>query len=141
QNIWVARMVIWRIFHYVGFEKIDNFDLDAIPLKNPLKVFDKIKTADIIAATGIYPIGIGKSYGFTLNMGSVELRNSKRMDQFWDSLARESISRLPDDQLLLNRALYEEGITWKIKKPYNFTSYNDSAVMFGSVHGVTRNGF
>ncbi|CAH1783367.1 unnamed protein product, partial [Owenia fusiformis] len=141
QNIWVARMVIWRIFHYVGFEKIDNFDLDAIPLKNPLKVFDEIKAADIVAATGTYPIDIGRLYGFTLNMGSVELRNSKRMNQLWDSIARESVFSVPDDQLLINRALHEEGITWTIKKPYTFTSYNDSAIMFGSVRGVTRNGF
>ncbi|CAH1778126.1 unnamed protein product, partial [Owenia fusiformis] len=143
KSIWAIRLVLWRIMHHIGFEKIINFDADAIPLQDPLRYFDKYPRSEIIAMAGRYPEIISQKVGFTLNMGTCQLRDSHFMRVFWDEVARQSdkSDRPADDQYIINYTLFIKDIEWNIVSSHrSFPWHNESAVMHRDVTGQTGDG-
>ena len=75
-GIMLVRLGFLRILNWLGFD-VAHFDADALILKNPQPLFDKYKT-DIVSSNAIYPFDLGKRWHFTLCMGAILVRSSKK---------------------------------------------------------------
>ncbi|CAH1778127.1 unnamed protein product, partial [Owenia fusiformis] len=142
-SIWTTRLVLWRLMHHIGFEKVINFDADAIPLQDPLQYFDRYPRSEIIAMAATFPESISQTVGFSLNMGTCQLRDSHFMRVFWDEVARQSdnSTKKPDDQYIINYTLFIKGLEWNIvSSRRSFPGHNESAVMHRDVTGQTGDG-
>jgi len=98
---WNLRLkVIYEII-FLGFDVLHS-DLDAIWVKNPLKFIDN--KYDLIASTGTFPINISKKLGFSLCMGWMYFRHTKRILSVLANTL--SVDRNFDDQKRFNNVLF-----------------------------------
>ena len=69
----IPRITVMRILNYWGYD-VANYDGDAIIVKNPQPLYNKLKKSDIVGGFGRTPTQFVKSWGATLNMGVVLFR-------------------------------------------------------------------
>ncbi|CAH1786154.1 unnamed protein product, partial [Owenia fusiformis] len=125
---------------YLGFNKVLNFDTDAIPYQNVLEYLDRFPDSDIIATTGTFPKNIHSKWGFTLCMGVLELRNSPNMKYFWDELANMTRNKARiDDQVLINHILNKHNITWEFPPQESNLVMNENPKLL--INGTTLHGY
>ena len=74
-HIWLLRMVVARLLNHWGFD-VAMLDVDAIPLKDPLQMFNQYSQSDIVGQQGKYPFDLHRTWGVTLCMGVVLIRSS-----------------------------------------------------------------
>ena len=78
-KVWMARFAVIRLLNHWGYD-VQQFDTDAIILRNPKPLYDKYPDTEIVSARGKLPFELGKGpWGFTICMGAVLLRSTGRM--------------------------------------------------------------
>ena len=78
-SIWMARFAVIRLLNYWGYN-VQQFDTDAVILRNPKPLYDKYPDSEIVSARGKMPFELGRGpWGFTVCMGAVLVRSTKRM--------------------------------------------------------------
>ena len=72
----VARISVMRILNRWGFD-VANFDSDAMILRNPVPLFRRYPTADVIGSCGgSYPLTLWRRWGVVICMGAILVRSS-----------------------------------------------------------------
>ena len=77
-QVHIVRLNVIRLINHFGFDVV-NYDCDAILLKNPQKVFDGKKDADLIGTFGKGPASLFRKWGVTLNTGVMLLRANQKI--------------------------------------------------------------
>ena len=77
-RVWMTRMAVIRLISHWGFD-VQQFDTDAIILRNPQAVFDQFPSSDVIGGRAKLPFELGKGpWGFTVSMGAILFRHTPR---------------------------------------------------------------
>lgn len=80
-RVWMTRMAVMRLINHWGFD-VQQFDTDAIILRNPQPIFELYPKGDVVSQRAILPFELGKGpWGFTMSMGVVLFRASPRTGQ------------------------------------------------------------
>ena len=78
-KVWMARFAVIRLLNHWGYD-VQQFDNDAIILRNPKPLYDKYPDTEIVSARAKLPFELGSGpWGFTVGMGAVLLRSTGRM--------------------------------------------------------------
>ena len=81
-NVWMARFAVIRLLNHWGYD-VQQFDTDAVMLRNPRPLYDRYPDYEIVSARGKLPFELGRGpWGFTVCMGAVLLRSTQRMGEF-----------------------------------------------------------
>ena len=78
-SIWMARFAVIRLLNHWGYN-VQQFDTDAVMLRNPKPLYDKYPDSEIVSARGKLPFELGRGkWGFTVCMGAVLIRSTEKM--------------------------------------------------------------
>ena len=78
-KVWMARFAVIHLLNHWGYD-VQQFDNDAIILRNPKPLYDKYPDTEIISARAKLPFELGRGpWGLTVGMGAVLLRSTGRM--------------------------------------------------------------
>ena len=77
-KVWMTRLAVIRLINHWGFD-VQQFDTDAIILRNPQPVFDLFSGFDVVGSRAKLPFELGKGqWGFTVCMGVILFRSTQR---------------------------------------------------------------
>ena len=77
-KVWMTRLAVIRLISHWGFD-VQQFDTDAIILRNPQPVFDLFSGFDVVGSRAKLPFELGKGqWGFTVCMGVILFRSTRR---------------------------------------------------------------
>ena len=80
-RVWMTRLAVIRLLNHWGYD-VQQFDNDAVLLRNPDLLFGAYSDCDLAGARGILPYELGRgSWGFTLCMGAAWLRGTEKMGE------------------------------------------------------------
>ena len=82
---WVTRLVIFRLINHWGYT-VATYDSDAIPIKNPEKLFAKFEDIDVIGTISGFPRHLYVKWGAILCMGMVVFKASKATGILYTSI-------------------------------------------------------
>ena len=81
-QVWMTRMAVIRLINHWGYD-VQQFDNDAIILKNPQPLFDQFPDSDVVGSRAMLPLELGKGpWGFTVCMGAILFRSTPRTGKF-----------------------------------------------------------
>ena len=81
-QVWMTRMAVIRLINHWGYD-VQQFDNDAIILKNPQPLFDQFPDSDVVGSRAMLPFELGKGpWGFTVCMGAILFRSTPRTGKF-----------------------------------------------------------
>ena len=82
-KVWMTRLAVIRLINHWGFD-LQQFDTDAIILRNPQPVFDRFSGFDVVGSRAKLPFELGKGqWGFTVCMGVILFRSTPRTGESW----------------------------------------------------------
>ena len=76
-EVWIPRVTIMRLINYWGYDVV-NYDADAIIVKNPQPIFDRLSSTDVIGGPDWNPKPVYEKLGVTINMGVVLIRATQQ---------------------------------------------------------------
>ena len=80
-RVWMTRLAVIRLLNHWGYD-VQQFDNDAVLLRNPQPLFDAYSDYDLFGARAILPFELGRGpWGFTLCMGVAWLRGTQKMGE------------------------------------------------------------
>lgn len=80
-RVWMTRLAVIRLLNHWGYD-VQQFDNDAVLLRNPELLFGAYSDCDLAGARGILPYELGRGpWGFTLCMGAAWLRATEKMGE------------------------------------------------------------
>ena len=80
-RVWMTRLAVIRLLNHWGYD-VQQFDNDAVLLRNPELLFGAYSDCDLAGARGILPFELGRGpWGFTLCMGAARLRATEKMGE------------------------------------------------------------
>lgn len=116
-SLWVHRIDIIKEFLDSGFNILHS-DADAVWLKNPLEKYIYNQSYDMIFSQGtVWPPDIHKKWQFVLCCGFFYVKSNAAVLKFFESLSIR-VRKDKDDQISINRMLYEESIKWEVSDDY-----------------------
>ncbi len=116
-SLWVHRIDVIKEFLDVGFNVLHS-DADAVWLKNPLGKYIYNQPDDMIFSQGtVWPPDIHEKWQFVLCCGLFYVKSNLAVLNFFELLAIR-VREDKDDQVSINRMLYEASIKWEIGDSY-----------------------
>ena len=80
-RLWMTRLAVIRLLNHWGYD-VQQFDNDAVLLRNPQPLFDAYSDYDLFGARGSLPFHLGKGpWEFALCMGAAWLRGTEKMGE------------------------------------------------------------
>lgn len=128
-RVMMLRLAVMRIISHWGFD-VHNYDTDAVLLRNPQPLYDRLSRSDIIGSVGRIPEHLMMKWGITICIGVVIIRSSPLAEEYWQAMSTSCEQSL-DDQEKLNCGLDGLGMSWD-----NSWSNQNATV----VHGCCGNG-
>lgn len=127
-DLWAIRAKVIYDLVSAGFNVIHS-DADAVWLRDPLPMLDKLE-ADIISSQGtIFPPSCHDVWGYVLCYGFIQFRASEpSLDVLRELNAQAEETEQFDDQLSLNERLLVLNPRWSVDAPYELTFRNKSFV-------------
>lgn len=79
-RVMMVRLSVMRLINHFGFD-VANYDTDAIILKDPQPLYDKLLEDQVIGSVGWIPTDLYQEWGVTICIGLVLLRSSRKTGQ------------------------------------------------------------
>ena len=121
-DIWKTRVRVVSCLVTAGYDVIMS-DADALWLSDPMDYMNlpAHRNSSVVASRGNFPHGLEKMWGATICMGFILFRATGRaMDEFQDTMERIAL-QTGDDQISVNQAAHQLGITWDVKSDMRLT--------------------
>ena len=117
-SLWIHRIDVIKEFLDEGIDVLHS-DADAVWLKNPLEQYIYNQSYDMIFSQGtIWPPDIHEKWQFVLCCGFFYVKSNTSALNFFELLATR-VRADKDDQVSINRMLYETSMTWEIDDHYS----------------------
>ena len=123
-KVMMLRLAVMRVLNHWGFH-VHNYDSDAVLLRNPQPLYDRLIDSDIIGSVGRIPDRLMTKWGITICIGVVIIRSSPVTEEYWQAMSGVCKPSL-DDQEKLNCGLEALGMAW-----YNADSDQNVTIVRG----------
>ncbi|CAM9926050.1 unnamed protein product, partial [Scytosiphon promiscuus] len=131
RHIWKLRVHVLSCLVRVGRVDVIMSDADALWVNDPTPELSwlDIRDSDVVASRGTFPRLLGEEWGSTICMGFVlfRARNVVGMAAFLSAM-EELVKKTGDDQVSINTAAANLGITWEKSSDMRYTESTSGAV-------------